>query len=141
MKTCGKCKELLEESSFHRASREKSGLQPWCKTCRKGWKSEERKEYHKNRYHDNKDNYLNWTYQRHYGITLEEYNTMLENQNGVCSICNKECSSGRRLSVDHNHETGAIRSLLCGNCNKGLGCFQDNPDLLLKSIEYLNKHV
>ena len=76
---------------------------------------------------------------RKYGITLEEYNQMLIDQEGKCLICNKHYTKFEsNLSVDHNHKTGEIRGLLCKNCNVGLGFFEDNCNLLLNAINYLN---
>lgn len=73
-----------------------------------------------------------------YGITLAEYDDILEAQDGGCAICGKTPKEeGKRLAVDHNHETGQIRALLCAHCNTGLGGFRDNPQLLAKGIEYL----
>jgi len=63
---------------------------------------------------------------------------MLKSQNGNCAICGiDQPSNGRRLAVDHDHETGKVRALLCGNCNTGMGSFMDNPKLLQKAINYL----
>lgn len=75
-----------------------------------------------------------------YGITLEKYYSMVEAQNHRCALCNRSCKSGRQLSIDHNHKTGKIRELLCGNCNVGLGNFQDDPEILQKAVAYLQKH-
>ena len=74
-----------------------------------------------------------------YGLTVEQYDTMLLEQNGVCAIClNPEKSSSKTfLSIDHDHKTGKIRGLLCDNCNKGLGHFYDNSSLLYNAINYL----
>lgn len=74
-----------------------------------------------------------------YGITLEDYDEMLEWQGGGCAICGSPVGDGvgRRLSVDHDHETGEVRGLLCSRCNAGLGMFQDRQDLLLRAVEYL----
>lgn len=79
------------------------------------------------------------------GMTLEEYGEMLERQNGVCAICKKTCStkykSGkvRDLSVDHDHDTGKVRGLLCNACNLGIGKFNDDAELLKAAAEYLCK--
>ena len=73
-------------------------------------------------------------------ITLEDWEQMYSNQGGVCSICGKKCRTGKDLSVDHNHETGKVRSLLCGSCNTGLGMFQDNSKLLIMAAKYLIDH-
>lgn len=74
---------------------------------------------------------------RRYNITAAEYDMMLISQNHTCKICKDVCTTGRRLSVDHCHSTGAIRGLLCTNCNSGLGKFKDNPQLLAAAIKYL----
>lgn len=78
------------------------------------------------------------SYLRYYGITIEQYEILLKNQNGGCAICfSPTGSNGKRLSVDHNHETGEVRGLLCDDCNTGLGKFKDNPNLLAIAINYL----
>lgn len=58
---------------------------------------------------------------RSYGITLDEYNKMLKDQGGVCKICKLPCKSGKNLAVDHCHDTGTVRGLLCAKCNTNLG--------------------
>ncbi len=75
-----------------------------------------------------------------YGITLDEYEAKLASQDNKCALCGKfEVIKGRRLAIDHSHETGQIRDLLCSLCNKGLGLFQEDPTILLKAVEYLRK--
>lgn len=76
---------------------------------------------------------------RKFGITHEQYQAMLTEQKGVCAICGKP-PRGRRLAVDHDHKTGAIRALLCGNCNHVLGNGQDDPEILRKAADYLEQH-
>ncbi len=74
-----------------------------------------------------------------HGLTLERFDVMLVEQDGVCKICGKKQHSSRspHLFVDHDHETGEVRGLLCNGCNFGLGAFQDNIDSLEKAILYL----
>ena len=72
-----------------------------------------------------------------YGITLDEYNTLLAKQRGVCAICENTCLSGKQLAVDHDHTMGFIRGLLCMKCNRSLGGFDDNSHLLFRGIVYL----
>lgn len=75
---------------------------------------------------------------RRYGISLEQYEAMLELQDGRCAICGRHGDEfGRRLAVDHCHETGKVRGLLCINCNPGIGAFRDNPELLRRAASYL----
>lgn len=75
-----------------------------------------------------------------YGISLAEYDDMLESQSGSCAICSTTPEeNGRRLDVDHCHETGRVRGLLCASCNLGIGKFKDNPSLLAEAIKYLVK--
>lgn len=78
---------------------------------------------------------------RQYGITLDEYNQMLENQDYKCAICgNEDEVEGRRLAIDHCHTSGKVRGLLCGKCNRGLGLFYDTATLLQNAISYLDKY-
>ena len=77
-----------------------------------------------------------------YGLTLEDYDLMLARQGGVCAICGtaKPNGFGKFLAVDHCHDTGRIRGLLCGNCNHGLGKFDHDPKRLRRAIRYLQAH-
>lgn len=77
---------------------------------------------------------------RRFGLSPTEYKRLLALQGGGCAICGAETSvNGQRLAVDHDHTTGAIRGLLCRSCNLGIGYFRDNPDLLARAVEYLNR--
>ena len=71
-----------------------------------------------------------------FGLTLEDYGRMFETQDGVCAICGKPPKT-KSLNVDHNHETGVIRGLLCGGCNSFLGRVQDDPDKLITAAGYV----
>jgi hypothetical protein len=64
-----------------------------------------------------------------YGIRLKEYEQLLEQQAGLCAICGRPPRSRRVLDVDHDHLTGIVRGLLCGNCNRAVGLLDDNPEL------------
>ena len=78
-----------------------------------------------------------------YGITPERYCEMFEAQGGVCAIC-KRCerrrTSSTRLAVDHDHETGRVRGLLCTTCNTAIGMLDDNLDLVTALFAYLEGH-
>jgi hypothetical protein len=82
---------------------------------------------------------LNGDLKYHHDITLENYNSQLEKQGGVCAICLKFeiTKHTKRLVVDHDHATGKIRGLLCHRCNCGLGYFKDDPMHIKKALEYL----
>jgi hypothetical protein len=78
---------------------------------------------------------------KRFGITPEQYEGLLAVQGGVCAICDEPDRSidKPRLAVDHDHETKDVRGLLCVSCNRGLGFFRDNPDILVKAVEYLRQ--
>ncbi len=78
---------------------------------------------------------------RQYGLTPEQYDAMAEAQGGCCAICGGQNQNGRLLSIDHDHETGVVRALLCAPCNTGIGMFVESEDRLLKAIEYLRSHT
>jgi len=74
---------------------------------------------------------------KRFGITVDEYHALLIKQNHVCAICGNPCSTRRWLSVDHDHETGKVRGLLCAKCNTGLGLLGDNLGALCMALDYL----
>lgn len=80
---------------------------------------------------------------KHYGLTVEEYDKKLADQDHRCAICEstKTLDYGKRLSVDHNHKTGKIRDLLCTRCNTVVGIMESNPELFERAKEYLRKHA
>lgn len=73
---------------------------------------------------------------REYQITLEEYNLIIEHQKGCCAICRRP-PKGARLAVDHNHITGEVRGLLCMQCNRALGKWRDNNQLVAYAYAYV----
>lgn len=74
-----------------------------------------------------------------YGITLETYEKMLGVQGGVCKICSKyeNVDGSGTLAVDHNHDTGEVRDLLCGSCNRAIGLLQDSSKVVITAAAYL----
>lgn len=131
-KQCLNCKEIKSLDNFNPQKGGKLGRRSRCKICL----SKERSKY--------KEAKREWDYLNKYGITIKEYNTMLKNQNGCCQICGSStpCKSRKdeNLYVDHCHETGKVRGLLCNSCNRGLGYFKDNSNLLEKAKEYLDEY-
>lgn len=87
-----------------------------------------------------KEQNRNRRFMRVYGISLQEYNQILEKQNSRCAICRDLNENGKMLCVDHNHLTGKIRGLLCNSCNKGIGYFSDDPKILESARGYLVDH-
>ena len=83
---------------------------------------------------------------KHYGITIEDYERMLKEQGGVCKICKEVCKATTKaglpqnMPVDHCHETGKVRAILCSQCNKGLGSFRDDPNLMMAAAAYIEAH-
>jgi hypothetical protein len=75
-----------------------------------------------------------------YGISLNDYEILHNQQKGLCFLCGLPEIENRLLSVDHDHQTGKVRSLLCNFCNKGLGQFKDNPQLLRKAADYIERN-
>ncbi len=77
---------------------------------------------------------------KHYGMTVEEYQTIYDAQKGCCGSCGKpESEHINRLHVDHDHATGQVRGLLCTKCNPGIGYFDDSIEKLEMAIAYLKK--
>ena len=124
---CNKCREEKRKSD---ANNMQLGL---CRNC--GGKRENLVVQHCDRCREaQKTTKL----KRTYDITIEDYNRMFEEQNGVCWICgNVETTNGGTLHIDHNKESGKIRGLLCGKCNRAIGCLNHSPELLQRAIEYL----
>lgn len=87
-------------------------------------------------FNKNKDGLL----KARFGISLNDYNKMFIDQGGCCSICKiPQSALPKSFAVDHDHITGAIRGLLCDNCNRALGQFKDNVNNLKLAIAYLEK--
>ena len=172
-KICLTCKQNKPTSCFHKAKKEKDGLQYHCIDCSK--------KYHAKRYIEQKDKLkvqlkkykqdnkekldaaaLLWKknnpdkvkqYQRtsnlrkNFGLTMDEYQQMLEKQNNLCAICGKpetfihhRTKEPARLAVDHCHKTNKVRQLLCRKCNSAIGLFHENVKVMQNAINYLESH-
>jgi hypothetical protein len=129
-KRCYKCKLVLSTTDFYKSK--KDGLKPECRRR----SSTIDREYRKSHPDYNKRHALRISY----NLSLEKYEEMFKQQNGACLICNKQDLSGLKLAVDHDHKTGAVRGLLCGKCNRGLGMFNEDADTLLKAANYIKAH-
>lgn len=127
-KKCGVCKTIKPAAEFYPNRATRSGLSGYCIKCtivRSGTQVR------------NPRTVRNGHLKRTYGITMDEFEQMVEAQQGQCVVCERVVD---RLVVDHDHETGATRELLCGTCNSGLGLFGENPEMLRRAAEYLEHH-
>jgi hypothetical protein len=112
-----------------------------CKSCKRRRAREWNAKHRKTKVRDQ-------NYRKSYGITKAAVDAMSEAQSGACLICgdtampiDPRTKEPYELAVDHCHDCGTVRALLCPNCNNGLGCFRDDPERLEKAILYLRRHV
>ena len=137
---------MKPSTEFYKRSKSKDGLQSSCKECeklkkreKKVWQKPKAKATFKKWRDKNKDKLESYWLKRSYGVTLEEKNKLLEEQGYCCA--NQSCRApieGKSAHLDHCHETGKVRGVLCQRCNMGLGMFGDNISKLAGMIEYLN---
>lgn len=145
MKACSKCGVVKPLTEFHimRAAK-KDGRRPDCKQChgastkfhRNLREARDPEQWRKDR--------ADITLKYKYGISPDDYDTLLARQGGVCAICgadnvrtNRPNAGLRPLLVDHDHSTNEVRGLLCDPCNVGLSRFDDDPERLKKAAQYL----
>ncbi len=164
-KTCSKCGQLKPLSDFHTDRSTADSRKYSCRQCtnkvKADWRSrnqdrvlsQKRESYLRNRQHyldyfsssKRRTQVFAWRLRRSFGITVERYEGMLEAQGGCCAICGPPPHEANghhhkhRLHIDHDHETGIVRGLLCNNCNAGLGYFRDNADSLMRAIDYISQ--
>jgi len=148
-KACGRCGIIKDMGEFHVANNRRDGRQVWCKPCvsettlarHKGdpaGHARRVREYYHRHPARRADAHLRWRL----GIPAGTYDRMLAEQDGKCAICgtDKAGGNGKRLSVDHNADTGAVRGLLCSSCNNGLGRFAHDADRLNTAADYIKKY-
>lgn len=128
---CSKCDSYKPHADFSANKLKHEGRCIHCKAC-----------VHKNYQKHRADRVLK-DKTKNYGISAKDYVELLEKQGHVCAICGEPETRIHRgslasFSVDHDHETGKVRGLLCGTCNHGLGYFRDDVELMKNAIEYLN---
>lgn len=138
MKTCTICKKEKPLEEFTTDSRMRDGRLNQCHTCLAARLKKNRRE---RRYAKPTSEYARKARLKSvYGITPKEYNDLFIAQEGRCAICGRHQSEFlRNFAVDHNHETGQKRGLLCINCNTAIGNLRDDTELLKKAIAYLEK--
>lgn len=115
MKTCKQCGETRPLAEFHRQKKARDGYNPWCKKCNQAY-----------------------TRTWRYGLTPAAFEAMRTAQGNACACCQETFVDTPR--VDHCHQTGNVRALLCDGCNKMLGCARDVPRILRAGAAYLELH-
>jgi ribosomal protein L40E len=162
-KICIRCKELKPISEFGLHNIQKNQHRNFCKQCQKEWdskyktstegkqkidewreKNQEKiiayRELYKTdpRKKEKMRNYGRKNTLKQFGLTQEDYDKILQSQNGHCAICGNGTNGNKKnFCVDHDHETGKVRGLLCHNCNVSVGLMKESPLLLRKAAEYL----
>lgn len=127
---CNKCALNKHRREFPLSNKKGRGVQGICKKCKAEWMRIDRIK--------RPDAYKEADIRKSYGIDLDTYNKLAKFQGHVCAICGqKERMRNRNLHVDHNHRTGIVRGLLCGNCNVGIGNLREDVNLLKSAIKYL----
>jgi hypothetical protein len=127
-KRCTVCKKVKSLQDYYRNGfHPKSGalrLDPKCKQCKRELTQATRRDRQ---------------YRKLYGITLAEYDTLLASQEHRCAICyTHEDDLPQKLCIDHDHDSGVVRGLLCDTCNRGLGLLKDKSHSLERAVQYLN---
>lgn len=161
MKLCRLCKieKLLDD--FHRANGTRDGHRGECKECfraqakarypqvrdqaierAKKWREDNIERFRENQRRmrstpEGKRRQREGHLKRKFGMTIEDYKRMLEEQGGGCATCGRPPRPDIALHIDHDHETGRVRGLLCFRCNNSLGDLDDDPALLRKAAAYL----
>lgn len=158
-KRCKKCGELKPLTGFYRDTAARDGHRPECKVCtsarRKAWYAQNREreiarvvawrranperyaERQRKYREDGRRDYRAEHLRKTFGLTQADYDALLAAQGGGCAICRRKPEK-ISLHVDHDHQTGEVRSLLCFRCNGGAGQFKEDVDLLARAIDYLD---
>lgn len=167
MKKCTKCKVNKNITEFHKDKYEPDGFRIFCKSCISLYRKEHQDTIRIYRLQYNKLNKVkiqksqkayelknkdamfdyrkNWKLKNRYGITTQDYLNMVISQDNKCAICNspetiRQNNKVNELAIDHDHKTNKVRGLLCGSCNRGIGLFKENTNLLKLAITYLEKY-
>ena len=127
MKQCKVCKEVKPYSEFYKAPGNADGYHTKCKVCRRAYNAtyytkEKRRKYH---------------VKHAYGLEPNQVEELRASQDNRCAICTAEFKDSPH--VDHCHESGKVRGLLCRECNVGLGHFGDSREVLLSAADYLRR--
>lgn len=134
IKKCSKCQENKNIELFGIKKYNNDGLNHYCKECEN---KRSKLKYSKPEFKDNKKYYQ---IERKYGLTKGEYFDKLKNQNNKCNICEVDLLNDKDTHIDHSHNTGKVRDILCKKCNNLLGSVNEDIDYLNRLINYINKH-
>lgn len=150
-KVCRVCEEEKPEEEFYNVKANRDGLCGSCKACCIEWgkshylKNREKilsKLREKCKTDQHRRRVKSYAVQKNFGININDFDEMMKKQNGLCAICGmKEPILGRSLAIDHCHESGKVRGLLCSKCNRGLGLLQDSEYVLQNAISYLRGEI
>jgi hypothetical protein len=163
VKRCKHCGLLKSLEDFYGDKKARDGCRPECKACNlaakaarnkanpqaardrvRRWRSENPEKYaalqkrnaaRPEKKRADREGHL----KRKYGITLQDYEVMLFVQYGGCLLCGDAPPENGSLHVDHDHDTGEVRGLLCVSCNNALGAFKDSREILERAIAYLDR--
>ena len=132
MTICTKCLEDKPQDEFYKHAG-RTSYYKYCKKCH----VKRTMAWHKD--NPGKSAESRWKAYGIVGMTWELYQQMLSDQESGCAICQKPCASGRQLAVDHDHETGRVRGLLCMSCNQFIGKLENGTVPYSRLIAYLTK--
>ena len=143
MKQCTKCGEQKPLSEFTKHKSGKNGIRAQCKLClsltylaqfgiytKKPKRTEE----------ETKNLYKSRAFKRKYGISKEDFYVLKFKQNNKCAICQNKLENDKKSHMDHCHNSGKLRGVLCVACNLGLGMFKDSLPILKSAAKYIKKY-
>ena len=141
---CTYCGEEKTTEHFYPLPDRKSGWSSRCRPCKREYARDAAAKYRKRYPERARESSDRARMKCLFGITPEDYDRLHESQNGLCAVCHRPESAVlhgkvKRLAIDHDHETGAIRGLLCTRCNTALGLLQDDLDNIAALWAYLAK--
>ena len=140
-KRCARCMEIKAPEYFAVVGNgERNGVKltrrnSYCRSCAKSKAWDDRHSDFKAWYGRQRKSYLRYRY----GIETSEYEKIFKSQFGACAVCGFVNLEGKPLHIDHDHASGVVRGLLCGNCNRMLGLAMDKISTLNSAVDYLEK--
>ena len=146
-KACTACGQVKPTTQFYKRQASKDGLQNHCKPCsneRVSRKRAKNREYMRSymKTDAGKASVRKHRLKKNYGLTPEDFETLLVSQSNLCACCGtaEPKGSSNQWHVDHCHQSGKVRGLLCNACNIGIGCLGDNLEGIRNALNYLERH-